>query len=468
LVGWQSVGELRGPDGVHRVVEQLAGVQLPASAVESLILPARVRDYSPAMLDELMTAGEVLWQGHAALPGDDGWVSLHLADSAHLSLAVPAASSVEGSSVEGPRQGAYDGATAGEHAERVMRVLEHGGAYFFRALADAVAADGPLDDATVLATMWQLVWEGRLTGDTLAPLRMLLSGGKSAHKSRRSGPRPGRTTRWSRSPAGLAAGTPRTGRPAMPRRTGPATAAGRWSLLPEPELDGTLRAVATAEQLLDRYGVVTRGSVMAEGIEGGYAGVYRILASAEEAGRVRRGYFVEHLGAAQFGTTGAVDRMRALSEAVERDRGDERSKVVVLAATDPANPYGASMPWPTRGGASGREGRGSRDGGADGVEPAGSQHRPGRKAGALVVLADGALALYLERGGRTALTFTDDADALGSAAAALADQVRHRGVATLTVAKIDGGPALSSDHPLAGALTGAGFHTAPQGLRMRR
>jgi ATP-dependent Lhr-like helicase len=453
LVGWQSVGELRGVDGVHRAVEQLAGVQLPASALESLVLPARVRDYSPAMLDELMTAGEVLWQGHASLPGDDGWVSLHLADSAHLSLAAPNGSTV-------------DEEVGTEHAQRVLQVLEHGGAYFFRALADAVSAQAPLDDATVLATMWQLVWQGRLTGDTLAPVRMLLAGGRSAHKSRRSGPRPGRTTRWSRAPAGLTTGTPRPDRATMPRRSGPATAAGRWSLLPEPEPDTTLRGLAVAEQLLDRYGVVTRGSVMAEGIEGGYAGVYRILASAEEAGRVRRGYFVEHLGAAQFGTTGAVDRMRAMSESAERDRRDtEPARVLVLAATDPANPYGASVPWP----AQESEPSASSDGTPSGeAGPATGHHRPGRKAGALVVLAEGTLALYLERGGRTALSFTGDPATLTAAAGALADQVRHRGVAALTVAKIDGEPALSSDHPLARALTEAGFHTAPQGLRMRR
>jgi ATP-dependent Lhr-like helicase len=252
----------------------------------------------------------------------------------------------------------------------------------------------------------------------------------------------------------------------MPRRSGPATAAGRWSLLPEPEPDTTLRGLAVAEQLLDRYGVVTRGSVMAEGIEGGYAGVYRILASAEEAGRVRRGYFVEHLGAAQFGTTGAVDRMRAMSESAERDRRDtEPARVVVLAATDPANPYGASVPWPTRE----SEPIESSDGTPSGeAGPATSHHRPGRKAGALVVVAEGTLALYLERGGRTALSFTGDPATLTAAASALADQVRHRGVAGLTVAKIDGEPALSSDHPLARALTEAGFHTAPQGLRMRR
>lgn len=220
---------------------------------------------------------------------------------------------------------------------------------------------------------------------------------------------------------------------------------GRWSLLPEVETDPTVRALATAEQLLDRYGVLTRGSVTAENIPGGYAGVYRVLAGAEEAGRVRRGYFVEHLGAAQFGSTGAIDRLRLPPSG----RDDGGPAVLVLAATDPANPYGAAVPWPEPG-----EGE--------------ATHRPGRKAGALVVLVDGRLAVYLERGGRTALTYTDEEEATSAAAHALADLVRRGRVGGLTVAKIDGAPALGHPHPLAAALADAGFHTAPQGLRLRR
>ncbi|MGC1206426.1 MAG: DEAD/DEAH box helicase, partial [Ornithinimicrobium sp.] len=333
----------------------------------------------------------------------------------------------------------------------------------------------PIDDNALLATMWELVWAGRLTGDTLAPVRMLLAGGKTAHKSRRGGPRSGRTTRFSRPSVGLGGvgGPAPPNRPRMPSRAGPATASGRWSLLPAVETDPTIRGLATAEQLLDRYGVLTRGSVVAEGIVGGFAGVYRVLAGAEEAGRVRRGYFVEHLGAAQFGTTGAVDRMRALSEssaststprsstsgasaATERDHTAPR-RAVVLAATDPASPFGASVPWPDRG---------PEEGATD--DSAQTQHRAGRKAGALVALVDGRLGLYLERGGRTALTYTDDPGQLSLIAHALKAQVTHRSVASLIVKKIDGHPALSSTHPFAAALVEAGFHTAPQGLRMRR
>lgn len=478
LTGWQSIGELRGVDGVHRAVEQLAGAHVPASALESLILPARVRDYVPGMLDELMTAGEVLWQGHGSLPGDDGWISLHVGDTAHLTLA-PGDIATESTGPESESEQ--------DHAQRVLSVLEHGGAYFFRALADSLGGDPPIDDTVLLATMWELVWCGRLTGDTLSPVRMMLAGGKGAHKSRRNTPRSGRTTRWSRPSAGLGGaglggaglpGAPTPQRPRMPTRTGPATAAGRWSLLPEVVTDPTVRALATSEQLLDRYGVLTRGSVIAEGIVGGYAGVYRILAGAEEAGRVRRGYFVEHLGAAQFGTTGAVDRMRALSDSAAPTAASttppsranaQHDRAIVLAATDPANPFGASVPWPERSTATINTGAAkSTSSSSDDADSSTGQHRPGRKAGALVALVDGHLGLYLERGGRTALTYTENPEQLAAIARGLSNQVTHRSVTSLIVKKIDGGPALSGTHPFAKALIEAGFHTAPQGLRMRR
>ncbi len=468
LPRWQSVGELRGIDGLARAVEQLAGARMPASAVESLVLPARVRDYSPALLDELMASGEVLWQGHGTLPGDDGWISLHLADTAHLTLAPPEA--VEGGT-----------------AEQVLELLERvpGGAYFFRALSDAV---GSTDDGALLTTLWELVWAGHVSADGFAPVRAVLSGGRSTHRSRQA---PRRAARWSRTSVALAS---RPARPTMPARSGPPTGVGRWSLLPPPEQDPTVRALATAEQLLDRYGVLTRGSVVAEGVPGGYAGVYRVLAGAEEAGRVRRGYVVEGLGAAQFGTAGAIDRLRAMDG--DLDRPGREPEVVLLAATDPANPYGAAVPWPDRAGAStdgvrpgadeGRPGPGAEDTTSStspaptpapvaGVAATGApgSHRPGRKAGAMVVLVDGALVLYLERGGRSALTADPPphlpADQVWQAVASrLVDAVRSGSLRGLTVARVDGETALGSDAPLARALVGAGFHTAPQGLRLRR
>jgi ATP-dependent Lhr-like helicase len=270
----------------------------------------------------------------------------------------------------------------------------------------------------------------------------------------------------------------------MPSRTGPPTAAGRWSLLPTIETDTTIRSYAAAEVLLDRYGIVTRGSVVAEGVSGGFAGVYRVLAAAEESGRVRRGYFVESLGAAQFATTGAVDRLRAQSRPLPdgapfaSGRRDSAPSAVVLAASDPANAYGAALGWPARvmdpGGVTDPGGAVDDRPGPDAENRFGttsgarSGHKPGRKAGALVVLVDGALTLYVERGGKTLLSWTDDSVLLQSAADALALAVREGALGKLTVEKADGDPVLGSDHPLATALAGAGFHATPRGLRLRR
>jgi ATP-dependent Lhr-like helicase len=225
--------------------------------------------------------------------------------------------------------------------------------------------------------------------------------------------------------------------------------AGRWSLLPAPEPDPTRRAAAVAETLLDRYGVLTRGSVVAERVTGGFAAVYRVLSAFEETGRCRRGYVVEGLGAAQFSTPGAVDRLRATV-------GDRRVPIpaLVLAATDPANPYGAALAWPERPGAT--------------AQPAGAQspgHRPGRKAGALVVLVDGDLVVYVERGGRTLLSFADDPAVLQPAADALALAVHAGQLGRLQVERADGAPV--ADSPLAAALAAAGFHPTPRGLRLR-
>ena len=466
LPSWQGVGAgLRGTEGVLRAVEQLAGAVVPASAVETLVLPSRVTAYGPALLDELTASGEVIWRGHSSLPGDDGWVSLHLAETAPLTLAAPS-----------------EELDLTDLHRAVLDALGGGGAFFFRTLSDAVAGS---DDQELTAVLWDLLWAGSVTNDTLAPLRALLAGGRTAHKSRLSAPR---SMRYGGRPTSLGALSGRrlsSGRAALPARTGPPTAAGRWSLLPEIEPDVTVRSYATAEVLLDRYGVVTRGSVVAEGVSGGFAGVYRVLAAAEESGRVRRGYFVEGLGAAQFATAGAVDRLRAQSRPLPggpAPAGDGRrggAPSVVLAASDPANPYGAALGWPAREadpsevpgdtGSGGADSAGTMSGGSSpGPRGLRSGHKPGRKAGALVVLVDGALTLYVERGGKTLLSWTDDPALLQSAADALALAVREGALGKLTVEKADGDPVLGSDHPLAAALAGAGFHATPRGLRLRR
>lgn len=449
LQAWQGVGgRLRGRDGLLRVVEQLSGAVLPASAVESLVLPARVDGYTPALLDELLASGEVLWCGHGSLPGDDGWVSLHAADSAHLTLPGPDPDRVPS-----------------ELGTAVLDVLAGGGAHFFRTLSDAV---GSTDDDALTEALWDLVWAGRVTGDTFAPVRALLAGGRTAHRRSAAGPR---RTRYGgrRGPLGALGAAP--GRPALPTRSGPPRVTGRWSLLPPVDDDPTLRAFATAELLLDRHGVLTRGAVAAEDVPGGFAAVYRVLGKAEEAGRVRRGYFVEGLGASQFGTTGAVDRLRGASSGPADRSRREGPETVVLAAGDPANPYGAALPWPDRAvDPTGDSAEGAA--GAEGADAAGGasrrRHQPGRKAGSVVVLVDGDLVLYVERGGRTLLTFADDPGLLVAAARALATAVREGSLGRLSVEKADGGALLGSGHPVIGALEEAGFHLTPRGLRIRR
>jgi ATP-dependent Lhr-like helicase len=419
---WHGVGKrLRGAptaDDVLTVVEQLAGAPLPASAFESLIMSSRLPGYTPALLDELTTAGEVTWCGTGALAGGDGWIALAPADVADLLLP-----EVEEAVPETPLHGA------------VLSAMD-GGALFFRQLAEragAVLLDGGAEapsDADVVAALWDLVWSGLVTNDTIAPLRALVSGRGAAHKSRASAPR-GRYARL------------RGGRPAMPSRTGPPTVAGRWSLVVPREEDPTRRAHARAEAFLERHGVLTRGALDTERVTGGFSGVYKVLRAMEESGQIVRGYVVEGLGASQFAARGAVDRLRALSRTDSAVSTD--ATAIVLAAADPAQPYGAALPWP---------------------DPVGEgKHRPGRKAGALAVLVDGVPVLYVERGGRSLLSFTDDDTALRAAAEALSRAVKEGWLGQLAVQRADGEVALTSN--LADVLRDAGFRATPKGLRLR-
>ncbi|MEV4989527.1 DNA glycosylase AlkZ-like family protein [Pseudarthrobacter sp. LMD1-1-1.1] len=431
--GGRGQPSLRGLDGIITAIDQLSGVPVPASAWEPLVLATRVSNYQPAMLDELMAAGEVLWSGAGALPGNDGWISLHLADSVELTL---------------------NPSPEFEPGDAGQRLLDHlrnnGGGYFFRQLTEVAGGmDAVLSDQEVVAALWDLAWAGRITGDTFAPVRALIAGGHTAHRQVARAPR-ARAPRLSR--LGRSHGTGLMGSPGLAGgRYGsqgastPPTAAGRWSALPEPELDATIHARATAELLLDRYGVVTRGSVMAEQILGGFGLMYKVLARLEEAGRCRRGYFIEHLGAAQFAVPATVDRLRSYSEDTQLAKAEPVA--LALAATDPANPYGAALPWPAL------------------QTDAGTGHRPGRKAGALVVLVDGALVLYVERGGKTLLAFSEDDAVLAAAGAALVGVVTRGAVDKLIMEKVNGHGIL--DTPVAVALSSAGAYSTPKGLRIR-
>ncbi|WJK39891.1 ATP-dependent helicase [Solwaraspora sp. WMMA2056] len=439
LPRWQQVaGTGRGVDAVAAVIEQLQGVAVPASALERLVLPARVPDYTSSYLDELCASGEVQWAGAGAIGANDGWVRLVFAETAALVLPPPEAA-----------------LTMTPVHTALLDALADGQALFFRQLADRVAAaapvdgptatdaagDGPTatdvpgggvaghryDPGTIESALWDLVWAGWLTNDTLAALRAVLGPG-GAHRSRAGQPPRTRSRRPGR---GFAV------RPAAP------TLAGRWSRLPDRDPDPTRRAAALADVLLERYGVLTRGAVAGEGTPGGFAAVYPVLSALEERGAARRGYFVDGLGAAQFALPGAVERLRELSgPAADRPDGDP----MVLAATDPASPYGAALPWPQR--------PGEQDG-----------HRPARKAGAVVVLVGGELVLYVERGGRSLLRFTDDGQRLAVAARALAATVTSGALGAISVERADGEPV--RDSPLHPALAAAGFRVTPRGLRLR-
>lgn len=411
LPSWHQVGSHNaGIDGLAAVIEQLAGVPLPASAVEPLVFGQRVRDYQPAMLDELLASGEVSWSGAGQIGAGDGWVAFHLAESAPMTLSPP----VEIEFTDTHRA--------------ILDTLGAGGAYFFRQLAD-----NPTDE--LKAALWELVWAGWVTGDTFAPVRAVLTGtgrptgrrGTPAHRQRQ---RPPRLSRYSVAHA-------------QTRTTDPAVA-GRWSALPAAEPESTVRAHFRAEQLLTRHGVLTKGAVTAEQVPGGFAMLYKVLTAFEDAGRCQRGYFVESLGGAQFAVASTVDRLRSYLDGVDPERREYHA--VVLAAADPANPYGAALPWPGQG--------------------------PGRKAGALVAIVDGELVWFIERGGRTLLSFSEDPEAHVAAGAALADLVGSGRVQSLLVEKVNGvsvlDPGAEGQRAAAhDALAAAGFSRTPRGLRLR-
>ncbi|GAB88374.1 ATP-dependent helicase [Gordonia rhizosphera] len=425
LAAWQHVtpdDRLSGVDGVATVIDQLAGYPLPASAWESLVLPSRVAGYTPAMLDELLSSGEVIWSGHGPIGGADGWIALHPIDVAPLTLPDP------------------DDIDATPLHDRLTTILAPGGALRFPQLVDT-AGDGagePPPATDVETALWDLVWAGRISNDSFAPVRALLtprrisssSRSTPAHRTRGRAPRLRPQRLSTRYLAEHGAG----------RSVAP-TASGRWFLLERTETDPTVATQALCEQLLARYGVITRGSVASENVLGGFARIYKALTVFEDSGQVRRGYYVDGLGGAQFASTATVDDLRR--HGLDRRAAED---ALVLAATDPANPYGATLEWP----------RPIDDDGG---------HRPGRKPGALVVVVDGTLAVFVERGGKTLLTFTDSTRSLEVAAGALADVVRSGRISRLMIDQVDGRPVLGTE--FAGLLVDAGFATTPRGIRLR-
>ena len=411
LAKWHGIGSgSRGVDAVLGAIEQLSGYPIPASALESMILPARVANYTSSMLDELTAAGDIYWVGDGPIGESDGWVRWYVADQ-------------EPHPARGePEQ---------YRSQEILAALAERGASFF----DGLLPSGlPVPERSqYVDALWELVWAGLVAADTFAPVRSLAASGAHRRPSRPVA----RTHRVRLAGAAWTDSGRRLGRPARTPRMVTPTTAGRWSLIQRSTPSAADRLASDIFALLDRYGVVTRGSVLTENAEGGFGAAYRALSALEEAGHCRRGYFVEGLGAAQFALTGAVDRLRT-------HQGEPAEPgAVVLAACDPASPYGAALPWPDREG-----------------------HRPGRKAGALVVLVGGALIFYVERGGKTLLSFSEDATKLAPAAAALARSVQEGLLGKLTVERADGAHIFGSVR-VSEALQDAGFRMTPQGLRLR-
>jgi ATP-dependent Lhr-like helicase len=412
LVDWHRVGPdaaPRGPDALLDVIERLQGLALPASILERDVLRARLRGYRPEDLDTLQAAGEVVWVGQGRLGERDGRLALFLADAVPYLL---------------PQRPAP---VPGELHDRIRGHLAAQGASFFGEIH--AAAGGGLAEPVVEA-LWDLAWAGEVTNDTPSALR-----------------------------AFIAARTPRTERRERlsgfrSRRQVPAAAVGRWSLLTLPKRgpSPTERLKALAEQLLRRHGVLTRDAVAFEAVPGGFPAVYPVLRTLEEAGRIRRGYFVAGQGGLQFADPGALERLRA-----RRDADPEAPQAVVLAAADPANPYGAALPWPKL------------------AEPAtgGEDARPGarlaRAAGAHLVLVDGAIAAIVTLRGRQVWPLLPGDEptrtrVAAAAARALADWCAATSRPALGWA-VEAGPALA-DGPLAPFLAAAGFVRSGPGFRL--
>jgi len=436
LPRWQGVGlPRRGVDGLVEVLGVLAGASVPASVLERDVLPARLASYRAADLDALCTSGDVVWVGAGPLGSGDGRMRLVFRDQVEQLVPEPSPDDEP----EGP-----------VHDALKSHLAARGASFWDDLVRAAAAAGADFDEPTVLTALWDLVWAGEVTNDSLAPLRAFVAATASG---RRGGGVGGRGAAGRGGRVTGAKGRPRPGRLS---RLGPPTGAGRWSLVTKlrvplpghPPATSTEVAHARATQLLERYGVLTREAALGEGTEGGFAGVYPVLKAMEERGNVRRGYFVAGLGAAQFALPGAVDRLRNARDARPTDAlagadgrgGGDPDDVVVLAATDPAQPFGASLPWPP----------------ADG--------RPARAAGALVVIVDGEAAAYVERGGRSLLTFPA-AVVDARWASALATVVKSGRRTSLELAKIDGGPARESGH--ADLLRESGFSDGYKGLILR-
>jgi ATP-dependent Lhr-like helicase len=428
---WQGVVQpRRGLDALLDVIESLQGAALPASLLETEILPARIVGYAPSDLDTLIAAGEVVWAGLEPLGEHDGRIGLYLADRLAL-LWPPDRVVILGG------QAQTETAGVSEREQAVINYLTRNGASFFQSLHDGVGGGYP---GETIDALWSLVWRGLVTNDAMNALRAYCN--KPATSSRST-----KQTRRVHSQQGFRS-----------RRTTPPTAQGRWSLnaaafaqTRATPAEQTVWGHAIAQQLLARYGIVFRETAHAENLVGGFTAIYDVLKALEESGRVRRGYFAADLGATQFALPAAVDMLRSLRAPVE-----DKHEVVMLAATDPANPYGALLRWPAA----------PEDGSI-----------LTRSVGARVVLVDGALTAYLRRGNpNIQVLLPEDEPARSQVARALAeflvayvqraDNPEGRGRTSMLITRVNGVPV--AEHPLARFLLDVGFRAAPLGFNVRR
>jgi ATP-dependent Lhr-like helicase len=426
LTHWQGLLAPRRTGTVHLdalldAIESLQGAPLPASLLETSILPARIADYAPAGLDTLIAAGEVAWAGVEPIGERDGRIALFLADK--VPLLAPQRRLVE---------------PLNEREEKLLAVLESTGASFFDTLHESAGGGYP---GETMDALWSLVWRGLITNDSLHALRAYIARPESARTPRRL----------------------QTGAVFRSRRTTPPTAQGRWALHAadfrsrDVERTTTERSHALALQLLNRYGVLLRESVAAENVPGGFSAVYDVLKALEESGRIRRGYFVGGLGATQFALPAAVDLLRQL----RTEPPAEKPEFVQLAAADPANPYGSVLRWPELP-----------------VAAEGSESAPRiltRAVYADVILRNGQLVAWLRRGNPNLLIFLPaEEPEMSQAAAGLAhflcargqERMRHSGHEGALITTINGRPAAT--HFMARFLMDAGFHPGPLGMHLRR
>ncbi len=394
FTNWQGITrKRRGLDGLLEVIESLQGFPVAASIFESEILASRIADYRPSDLDTLSAAGEIVWVGVEPLGERDGRIALYLTDNLPLLHAA---------------------SPAPEAPQRIEDYLQKSGASFFHQIQAAVGGF----PAEIIDALWDLVWKGVVTNDTFHALRAFSRPSKGKGQTRVV---PGGRFRS--------------------RRIAPPSTQGRWSLVPSATANDTLRANALAQQLLARYGVVTREAPALENIFGGFSAVYPVLRAMEDAGRIRRGYFVAGLGATQFAGPGAIDLLRSM-----RDE-PEKPETVMLAATDPANPYGAIVKWPE------------------------SPFTMSRSVGAHVILVNGLMACYVSRGEKQLLLFLPDDEPVRSIVARevarqLASLVHDGTRRALLIAEINDEPASRS--PLAPFLVEQGFSTTGLGYQLRQ